>query len=571
MAKQQANLRDIHASSSEQVQRTERNLLELTNIRTQLEKVLQEKEIALTTAQDRITKLERDTSLLASTKQDLQKMTRDNDQLVATLAETQHTLERLEQSAKTPDNGLVSQATPASLSPGVNHSQESRAKMARLLPVMTANVLKASPTSEGEPARLLWARQAYLFSLHYDGIALASIDRSLRTALHSSPVRLRGIKGRINDLAFDSTGAQLIGASSTGKLLVWDTQEPLRPPRSFSGHSASVLNVQVSPRGQFIASGSQDSTIRLWKASRMTSAPQILQGHIKGVTTLAFSPDGQTLASGSQDHTIRVWDLTKNPPSNEIVGTHAGWVTTLVFTPDGRHLITAGDDLTIQSWDLQRPGSSPRVFRGHAHAISHLAVHPSGSVLASASRGTRIALWNLRETVVTPTFLKGHTKRVSHVAFSPDGHTLTSVGLDKSIRLWNWQKPEESPVVLPPQKGSLRTIAIAPDGSTLAVGGTGKTVGLWSSTTKLADAVCDSVQSNLSLQEWRKLVGPTLPYERTCPNLPLHPTFLKEGERLAKQGKQEQAKAIFQRAKKLDPFLEFDPQKEVERLSAKSS
>ena len=66
-------------------------------------------------------------------------------------------------------------------------------------------------------------------------------------------------------------------------------------------------------------------------------------------------------------------------------------------------------------------------------------------------------------------------------------------------------------------------------------------------------------------------MGEGIPYERTCPNLPLHPSFLEEGERLAKQGSRDQAQTIFERAKQLDPFLELDPKKEVEKLSAKSS
>jgi hypothetical protein len=66
-------------------------------------------------------------------------------------------------------------------------------------------------------------------------------------------------------------------------------------------------------------------------------------------------------------------------------------------------------------------------------------------------------------------------------------------------------------------------------------------------------------------------VGEEVPYERTCPNLPLHPSFLEEGRRLAKEGSRGQAQSIFERAKHLDPFLELDSKKELEKLSAKSS
>ena len=94
---------------------------------------------------------------------------------------------------------------------------------------------------------------------------------------------------------------------------------------------------------------------------------------------------------------------------------------------------------------------------------------------------------------------------------------------------------------------------------------------LWSSTGQLAHAVCDTAKENLSFTEWKHIAGKEIPYERTCPNLPLHPTFLEEGKTLARQGARKQAKKIFDRAKQLDPYLEIDMEKELKKLSAKLS
>ena len=88
-------------------------------------------------------------------------------------------------------------------------------------------------------------------------------------------------------------------------------------------------------------------------------------------------------------------------------------------------------------------------------------------------------------------------------------------------------------------------MAISPDGRTIAVGGSAKRVTLWASTEQLAHVVCDTAKKNLSLGEWRKIVGDGTPYERTCPNLPLHPSFLKEAKRLAKEGSRDQAQNHF--------------------------
>jgi hypothetical protein len=40
----------------------------------------------------------------------------------------------------------------------------------------------------------------------------------------------------------------------------------------------------------------------------------------------------------------------------------------------------------------------------------------------------------------------------------------------------------------------------------------------------IADA-CARLTRNLTIKEWLGYVGPTVPYHRTCPNLPLSPDY----------------------------------------------
>jgi WD40 repeat protein len=246
-------------------------------------------------------------------------------------------------------------------------------------------------------------------------------------------------------------------------------------------------------------------------------------------------------------------------------------VNAIAYTPDGKILLSGGDDLALRVWDLQRTDSPPKILKGHRQSISTIAIHPFGWMVATGSRDRQIGLWNLRQSLISPTFLKGSAGRISQVQFSTDGTSVASVSSDKSLRIWNWHKPSQPPIEFPGHKGTLEALAISPDGRTIAVGGSSKRVTLWSVTGQLAHAVCDTAKENLSFTEWKEIAGDGIAYERTCPNLPLHPSFLEEGIRLAKQGSRDQAQTIFERAKQLDPFLELDPKKEVERLSTKSS
>ena len=49
----------------------------------------------------------------------------------------------------------------------------------------------------------------------------------------------------------------------------------------------------------------------------------------------------------------------------------------------------------------------------------------------------------------------------------------------------------------------------------------------------LIESVCEKVWRNLTLDEWQRFVGEDIPYERTCPKLPMHPSLIETAEKKA--------------------------------------
>ncbi len=128
--------------------------------------------------------------------------------------------------------------------------------------------------------------------------------------------------------------------------------------RQFTGHANQVISVAYSPRGDLLASGSDDRTVRLWDPNTGRQL-HLLEGHGAAVYALAFRHDGKVLASGSTDGIIRLWNPSTGTLLHVCKG-HDKTILKLVFEPAGKHLISTGID-----------GSAPRVEQRHGQSRTH--------------------------------------------------------------------------------------------------------------------------------------------------------------------------------------------------------
>ncbi|MDE0400033.1 MAG: sigma-70 family RNA polymerase sigma factor [Candidatus Poribacteria bacterium] len=212
-----------------------------------------------------------------------------------------------------------------------------------------------------------------------------------------------------------------------------------------TGHEWGMHSMALSPDGDILASGSEDTTIRLWDM-HTGAHKKTLNGHKHRVYSVAFSPDGKTLASGSDDNTIRLWNVDTGETERILTG-HAGefegvdngpssveGVKSVAFSPDGKTLASGGGDNVIHLWDIGT-GKSKMTLVGHTHWVFSLAFSPDGKTLASGSVDSDIRLWDPHTGQPKKT-LTGHGDWVRSIAFSPDGKTLVSGSDDGSVLLW---------------------------------------------------------------------------------------------------------------------------------------
>ena len=75
-----------------------------------------------------------------------------------------------------------------------------------------------------------------------------------------------------------------------------------------TGHTNVIFAIAYSPDGNYIVTGSRDTTGRVWNA-HTGNLVTVLKGHNEPVTSVCFTINSKRVVTGSWDKTARVWDV----------------------------------------------------------------------------------------------------------------------------------------------------------------------------------------------------------------------------------------------------------------------
>ena len=330
-----------------------------------------------------------------------------------------------------------------------------------------------------------------LFRGMKDGLGLQNL-RVRRAEDGKLMYSLASHNGNVNDVEFSPDG-RIIATGSGDKLVkLWDTATG-QFIRTLSGHSGAVMSLDFSPDGTMLVSGGLDGDIRIWEVATGLRLKSWSENGTKlePIKAVVFSPDGKFIASGGYDSVVRVWDIATAELKVDHRH-HSSQITGLAFLSNNE-VISTSHDGTVRQWDFQS-GEFQALYYEHTQGVSGVIALPNQQNVITCGSDNTIRIWN-SSTRLPIRQLLGHVAPVLCVASSPSGEWIVSCSSDGTLLRWELNKSRQ-PIVCEDDRiaRSISSNAIfSPSGEAIIAGLADGKLGIWNAVDGSLKSVSDPI------------------------------------------------------------------------------
>ena len=177
---------------------------------------------------------------------------------------------------------------------------------------------------------------------------------------------LTGHSKAIISIEYSPNGNQIATASEDTTVRLWDVKTGTCS-HIFIGHQNEASCVVYSPRGhQVVSVSAYDKTLRIWDTESGECRHTLT--HAKEIADIAYSPRGNLIASWSNEGEARLWDVETGdcrgtidyggPPQS---GIGLGLRAIVWISPDTDSFITGGRNGSVRVWDVTEEGDQYRI------------------------------------------------------------------------------------------------------------------------------------------------------------------------------------------------------------------
>ena len=254
-----------------------------------------------------------------------------------------------------------------------------------------------------------------------------------------------------------------------------------------TGHTDTVLALNVSKDGSLIVTCSKDNSVRVWKddQSNRFCCVGVGVGHTQPVGSICLSQSSHFIVSGSEDCTLKLWNVKDqlkalDSPQSKLPcawtqKAHEKPINSVAVSPNDKLIATGSQDRTAKVWNAD--GSMVSTLRGHRRGVWSVCFSPVDRCLATSSGDTTIKIWSLSDALCVKT-LEGHVQSVLRVVFVSNGMQLVSCGSDGLVKLWN-VKDNDCVTTLDQHTDRVWALAVSQDERFVVSGGADSLLVVW--------------------------------------------------------------------------------------------
>lgn len=245
-----------------------------------------------------------------------------------------------------------------------------------------------------------------------------------------------GCMGSVLDLSITHDNRNIIAASGSNSLVVWDANSG-RLRHSLTGHIDKVCAVDVNKfSSRHIVSAAYDRTIKVWDLLKGYCVNTIL--FHSNCNAISFSMDGQTICSGHVDGNLRLWDIKTGKLLSEVAA-HSLAITSLCLSRNGNTILTSGRDNVHNLFDM-RTFEVCATFRANGNRVasnwSRSCLSSDDNYAAAGSADGSVHIWSISNAQIVST-LKEHSTSVLSCSWSSLGKPLASSDKNGVICVWS--------------------------------------------------------------------------------------------------------------------------------------
>ena len=347
---------------------------------------------------------------------------------------------------------------------------------------------------------------------------------SALSAISSDPVKLRGHRDAVRSAVLTNDGKTLFSCGDDNRILQWSmtnlAQSPVTVPVPKETTDA-LRSLTLTGDDEWLVAGAKNGKILIWKRDAIQQAPRISEGHLSIVNKLVSDPNQNKFYSCGSDGRLLAWTYADGIFEKTLLDSVAENIRCMAVNPLGTNIVYGTEGGEVKSLQLRDQHAKPVSIAKPGSPVLSVAFNHTGLVLAIGAQNGSIQLYTGGLAGArAQTFLGRHASGITGLAFSPDDKELASSGFDWSVKLSGYPLTEERPVTIDSHELWAYGILFTPENKQLVSFSADKTLMVVSTqNADMAQKLKLTLKRNMTRDEWNKMVGEDVPYQKTLENL----------------------------------------------------